>query len=289
MEISNITTRRPTKGGLSLQERAREWGRGKPTLEQEAARLRGLARKAEEAADAHTCPECGERRYSVPLPTGNRLECGCNRPLPPEQAYERLFKRSGLPATARARWADILPTPARSYALAHCRDMLENGGGWLTLYGAYGGGKSYLATATANEFMHSGRSAMVLHFGDFLDAMKRAFSPEAPEDAGELFERATTVECLVIDELDRFQPSAWAVGRLSNLYHRRYVARDTAATIWLTNAQPVSSHIPPGAEWLGPLYSRISEYPVVHMCDADIRPALGQAKVAHLPPPPDNW
>src|SRR3990167_9518000 len=136
----------------SIKNAIKEWSKGKPTLDQEVQALRANGGDGGPATepDWAICPLCHERRFHeppVPPEIIGRIMCGCNRPLPPAQNFDRMFSNSGLPE--RVFFCSVKPTPARLKAREFCKTLISDGCGWVSMYGDVGGGKTHLALATA--------------------------------------------------------------------------------------------------------------------------------------------
>lgn len=235
------------------------------------------------------CKDLGWLRRDVPLPSeirkaGSRAPEEFGKLIPCEcQAVDPLTLQRELRAASNLNDLEanftldkVLDRPGRHAGKAAALQvLLENG--WLTLHGSYGSGKSYLGCAMVNEALRLGRNAVYWLMPLFLEELRRSFAPEAETQSSELYERALAAEVLVIDEFEKFYPTQWALERFQTLFLQRYRAYGQAVTVWITNVEPVIGGAATVAiPELEALFSRMGHFPIVHMSDGDIRPALAR-------------
>lgn len=241
----------------------------------------------------NVCPDCGTSYYmlgvDVDQPGFGKIYCGCNaKDNPnalavspdPNAEYIARANRSGLNLLELTqKFERLYPKPGRQIAKAAALKVLDDKG-WLTLHGGYGGGKSYLGSATINEGLARGLECRHWLMPLFLEELKKAFDPNAPVQSGALYEQALTADVLVIDECERFYATGWALERFTTLMLTRYKNYSEHVTVWITNLRPqVGQGEAIGLPELDALFSRMSQFEIVHMDDGDIRPALGRTKV----------
>lgn len=220
-------------------------------------------------------------RYRIDVRPGHpqfaQLLCACNRERTPAEEYADRFARSGLNEREAAyTLAQVLDRPARQRAKAEAQAALARGGGWLTLHGAPGSGKSYVGCAIANAALATGKTVVYHLMPLFLDEIKRAFGTDA--DA-EIYTRALGAGVLVIDEFEKFYATDWARERFTTLFLQRYRMASSAITVWITNQEPGSVAGPNLARpELAAFFSRMTEFPIIHMNDGDIRPAIASRR-----------
>lgn len=168
--------------------------------------------------------------------------------------------------------------PGRAEGLRAAQSVLESGG-WLTLWSeGYGSGKSYLGTAIVNESLRAGRSAAFWLMTDLLDELKQSWDQsEKIELDNNPFEYALAVDVLVIDEVEKIQFTPWSESRLERLFLHRYRTVANSVTVWLTNIHPFVGN-PAARPGLDPLFSRMSQFPMIEMSDLDIRPTIAEAR-----------
>ncbi len=110
----------------------------------------------------------------------------------------------------------------------------EDPQGWLFLQGTYGSGKTHLAIAIANYRLDLGDPVLFMTAPDLLDHLRATFSPAAPVEYDELFERIRTIPLLILDDLGTESATPWAQEKLYQLLNHRYLHR--LPTVITTNS-----------------------------------------------------
>lgn len=205
------------------------------------------------------CPECQKR--DLVAERGLRLAQSRLNLMEQNWTLEKIW--TGKPGRARGKAAALT--------------VLDHNG-WLTLYGGYGSGKSYLGCAIVNAGLERGLRSTYWLMPLFLEELRKAFDPAAGETSSELYDRALNADVLVIDEFEKFYPTPWASERFQTLFLQRGRMYQDAVTVWITNLDPT---VPAqGPAELDALYSRMRHHTIIHMDDGDIRPTLGAARAA---------
>ena len=117
-------------------------------------------------------------------------------------------------------------------------EWAEQPGGWLTLIGGTGVGKTHLAAAAANDRLAVGDRVCFAVVPELLDALRASY-----RDDGEASFEATLawlkdVDLLVLDDLGAHQATEWANEKLYQLCASRYLRR--TPTLITTNVAPES-------------------------------------------------
>jgi DNA replication protein DnaC len=169
-------------------------------------------------------------------------------------------------------------TTMRAAAQTAARVLVERRAGWLTIWGAFGSGKSYLATAIAAEYLNLGIEARYWMLADLLDHLREAFDPlRASSTYSTLVDELSEVPLLVVDECAAFSPTPWALEKIRQLAERRYRHAENLATVWACNVDPATQA---GGD-LAHLFSRMTEFDCCELNDGDVRPQV--ERVYHLP------
>lgn len=113
--------------------------------------------------------------------------------------------------------------------LAWAKDQVfnwaSNPGGWLTLYGAPGVGKSHLAAATANQRLRAGNSVCFAVVSELLDELRSSFRESGEGLYEETFRWLKEVDFLVLDDLGAQKESEWVMEKLYQLLSFRHLRR----------------------------------------------------------------
>ncbi len=125
-------------------------------------------------------------------------------------------------------------------AVKAVRDGIERRAGLITVYGAFGVGKTALLQAAVNEMRNADQTAVYVPFADLLAWLRAAFDPAAerdPEDQSftRRWELLTTCRCLALDELSSFNPTPWATERFERLIDERWRSMGNLLTLTAFN------------------------------------------------------
>ncbi len=138
-------------------------------------------------------------------------------PLYSDMTFESFDLRQGELPREEAQNLRRAVEVARGYA--------ANPGGWLTLTGAYGCGKTHLAAAIANERQRMGHPALFIVVPDLLDHLRATFNPQSPITYDKRFEEVRQAPLLVLDDLGTESATPWAQEKIYQLFNHRYVAK----------------------------------------------------------------
>lgn len=108
-------------------------------------------------------------------------------------------------------------------ALAYARKVQRDGRNWLFLHGPYGVGKTHLAIAILRELVIRRRwRARMVVWPEHCAAVQESWDGGNGPTEGQLWNRMRNATVLLIDDLDKRQPSAWALGKLYEIIEMRY-------------------------------------------------------------------
>ena len=232
------------------------------------------------------CPVCGwpkgQRGFlTVFVPVGHplfgvKVKCpACWEGHLPEH-LKRLSGLSGrmLTWTLKAMIRD----PGRQPARLAAQRFVTNPQGWLTVWGEYGVGKTYVLASIVNELRKQEKAAMYVVAPDLLDAWRKAYDPDAPASFDTLFAKVRDVPILALDELGQVKMTAWGLEKLFQLLDYRYRESHRLGTVLALHFEPKSDCAPAG--WppqADAILSRVYEWPdrVVQISGGDVRPVVG--------------
>lgn len=192
---------------------------------------------------------------------------------------ERLRALSGLSAEMQ-NWTleHFQKQHGRIEALAAAQKAVEKPRGFLTFWGAWGTGKSYLLAAIVNECKGKGLPSVYTTVADLLDDLRETFNPKAELSFSRLFERVQNCKVLAIDELEKFHTTPWSEEKFFQLVDHRYRNASGCLTVLATN-RPVrhGTSIIQNTAYSGYLESRLLEkrFSVVEVKGGDMRPQAG--------------
>lgn len=194
----------------------------------------------------------------------------CNTPA---FRHQRLIDACGLRKFADASFQDYWDkSDSRKNALVEAKRVIQKKG-WLTMWGPYGNGKSYIGAAICNECLRVGLGARHFDMADLLDFLRAGF--KQTDGFEKRFEEVCTVPCLVVDEADVFNATGWAYEKFRQIVQARYRACSSTVTVWILNPEPVVGNTAV-SEGLDFLFSRMSEFVILGVDDGDIRPELAK-------------
>ena len=144
--------------------------------------------------------------------------------------------------------------PIHAVAVHMAQGLLDDRGGWLTLWGNYGSGKSLILTGLVADACRAGTLAQYYTGLRVLQVFRRDFadSRDADADAGKgvNLDFLARVPVLAIDELSGFHTSSdWFARHLVELLDRRYRNADKLITILALNPDPVDWCGGDGGAW----------------------------------------
>ncbi len=219
------------------------------------------------------CPICGGIgyvRYDRPIdhPRFGKLE-----PCPNMDPIRLYGSRVGLNTTElKFTWNALIDYNGIGHAIKEIKNAINDGYGWVFLWGEYGLGKSTLLKTTIAECLRSGHQSSYVRMVDIIDDLRNAFSTDNPSEASaNRLEFWTEVPVLAIDEFDRIRLTEYAEERRFALMDHRYenAIREKSITIMASNSDP---------RYLdGYLADRIFDgrFKVIHLTGNSFRPNMG--------------
>lgn len=141
-------------------------------------------------------------------------------------------------------------------ALKHALDS----GGWVTLSGPPGTGKTFLLACVANAARLAGRIAVYVTVADLLADLRDCFDPKADTNFSALFDSVTRADVLCLDEIEKFRPTPWAEEQFFRLVEHRYRNWNQGLTLLATNKRvELKASILEDTAYPGYLESRIGD------------------------------
>ena len=110
-------------------------------------------------------------------------------------------------------------------AKSYVQRWADNPGGWLSLHGPYGVGKTHLAVAAATERETRGDEVFFATVADLLDYLRAAFAPDSPITHEDLLDRIRTADVLVLDDMGAERSTPFAEDKLFQIVGYRYEER----------------------------------------------------------------
>jgi DNA replication protein DnaC len=101
----------------------------------------------------------------------------------------------------------------------------ESPEGWLVFQGINGCGKTHLAAAIVNYRYEAKKPALFIVVPEFLDHLRKTFSPESKVSYDQFFEAVKTSPLLVLDDFGEQSATPWAQEKLYQVINYRYNAR----------------------------------------------------------------
>lgn len=190
--------------------------------------------------------------------------CDC----PVGQSYARNW--TGMPDEANGLSLDTLfSLDDQEQALNAALDFVDKPRGWVSFAGRFGNGKTTLIYAALNDLAAQGVYGRYFSAPEMLDYLREAFDRGCQDSALTRLQAISELPVLAIDELDKYNATAWAGEQMQKLFDLRYRNRRLVGTLIGYNLQ-YAENIP------GFLRSRMSDgrFKLIEMLGPDIRPAL---------------
>lgn len=197
----------------------------------------------------HCCCEgAGWVRGDFPLGHvlfGKAVPCVCQRDQSKRERAERLRQKSGLGLAARemtfqsfdatlvqvGKGQEKAATIRQVEGIKHaCQQFGAHPHGWLVLCGAYGSGKTHLATAIANMALGMNRACYMATVPEMLDVIRAGMNDHT---ADEWMRMVQEVELLILDDLGQGNITDWGREVLFKVLVFRH--RNNLATVVTTN------------------------------------------------------
>ena len=166
-------------------------------------------------------------------------------------------------------WDHIFPDNNADRAVEIVKNIIEEGFGWIYIFGSYGLGKSEIIKTAIAETLRKKIDASYIRFAEILDHLRQGFNDQ---DLGEN-ERLkwwSEIPVLAIDEFDRIRETEYSKERRFVLMNRRYqlALQKEGVTLIASNCNP--SELP------GYLYDRIRDgrFHIVKLSGKSWRPGM---------------
>ena len=189
---------------------------------------------------------------------------------------EYLRQNSGLASSGTTSWlshvkrSDWRSAEGREPQFEATMKLITQGKGWLTLWGPFGVGKTWLLACAVNEFIQKRQQSVYVTAGKLLDHLRDAYGPDQ-EGYSYAFGQWSSCYALAIDEVDSYHKTSWAADKYRQLMECRYNLRDESVTLLACNIQPGGKGWPDDLGWLA---SRMSEFPIIEAGGGDVRPLM---------------
>lgn len=228
----------------------------------------------------YECPVCKDLRVL----DDNGVIVPCDR-CGKEWQQERLRRLCGLSPHMQGwtldrfalEFRDQVQAESRRRALAAARKAVTEPKGFLTFWGSWGTGKTYLLAAIVNECRKLGYTAIYTTVADLLDELRETFDPGVRESYTVRFERLKRSKVLALDELEKWRASDWAEEKFFQLVDERYRHCEDRLTVFATNAKVMHGcRVVKGTRWPGYLEDRLTDgrFGVVELKGGSVRPRL---------------
>ena len=110
-------------------------------------------------------------------------------------------------------------------AKSYVQRWANSPGGWLSLHGPYGVGKTHLAVAAAAEREDRGDEVFFATVADLLDYLRATFAPDSAVNHDDLLDRIRNADVLVLDDMGAERSTPFAEDKLFQIMGYRYEER----------------------------------------------------------------
>ena len=182
---------------------------------------------------------------------------------------EYLRQNSGLTSwLSHVKRGDWRSADGREPQFEATMKLIAQGKGWLTLWGSFGVGKTWLLACAINEFIQKKQQGVYITAGALLDHLRDSYANDGYRYA---FDQWSSCFALALDEADAFHKTGWAADKYRQLIEKRYNMRSESVTIFACNVQPGGRGWPDDLGWLA---SRMSEFSIIEAGGGDVRPLM---------------
>lgn len=190
-----------------------------------------------------------------------------------EKELERLGRVSGLlPEELAITFKDVILTGETAQMTREAQRFLDSTGGFFTMWGGYGNGKTLILQAAVNEFRARGMSGTYVRMRDLLDYVRAGYDAHAKTDSQARYERFKALPVLAIDEVDGARMTDFAYEFRGAFLDDRYRLGLTgrAHTLFAMNCDPAT--LP------GDIYDRLRDgrFTIFHNRDSSLRGEMGR-------------
>ncbi|MFA5637161.1 MAG: ATP-binding protein [Anaerovoracaceae bacterium] len=257
---------------------------------QSLAELKGGPVEAAEYVDVRPAPKCDYCKDTHYVENARGHVVWCPR-CSADHAQAAEERATGLVGELRGYVLDTFVaahgTTYRQSVLAQAldaaRQAIAHPIGFVGWYGGVGTGKTHLMAAICNTLRQRDMSVHYTTTIALLDHLRDAFDPKNGDDPySRRFERLLQVDVLALDELDRFNATAWAKSAFFRLLDHRYSRANECLTLWATNKRltdAAGKRQTIIGDDTGYLESRLSDgrFLAVDMGEGDVRASLNRA------------
>lgn len=151
----------------------------------------------------------------------------------------RTRKMGGLTEEQREYTIDNFKTTEENQkAVQYARRAIRKQSGIYCFYGAWGRGKTHLMCAICNAMPVQEKQVALLPMQTILDMLKASFNNSPDGNFEHTWEHIKTVDCLAIDEFEKYQSTEWSDSKMQQLIGYRYDNRERLLTLVATNSNP---------------------------------------------------
>jgi DNA replication protein DnaC len=183
-----------------------------------------------EIPTAPVCPTCNGAEF-VRVGTNDPLDptFGQTKPCPDckeealrTQRFERLLGQSGLEPFPDDTFASRWPMKAQQDAFGIARNWLDDPKGMLWFWGDPGGGKSMLSRCIGNKLLELQQPTIYREVPRLLREIRATFGKDATLSESDVWDAVMDVDCLILDEYGRVNPTPWVAEHLWELINHRW-------------------------------------------------------------------
>lgn len=228
------------------------------------------------------CPICGGFGYvraKADAAPGDPL-FGKLAPCPRISVWALIGEQSGLvESEIGLNWNHLLSVNGVDQARDAVKKALDDGYGWVYLWGEYGLAKSHILKIAVAQVLQARKQAAYIRMSSLLDDLRSAYDKNNPNQT--LINKLdwyAGLGLIAIDEFDRIKETEWATERRFALMDRRYedALRRKSITLLASNQPPEALE--------GYLADRIRDgrFAVIELKGKSLRPGIDRDMEAYI-------